>query len=160
MRTLKESVNALYRSAEVVPAADEGAGERRGRSEGTNDGKRFVINDKEKLKDNLSDTIPTVLEMAWAINYADISTTLYGACEKLFHDADVSSWEERLRRAEAVHILGSQFYLVGLEATGGNATMGGGDVDDIKARANMAFMESVKRGMQDDAKKGSAADEM
>ena len=121
--------------------------------------KKVIFNDKELLKDNLSNTIPMVLDMAWAINYVDISNILYGACNKLFHDADISSWEERLRRAEAVHILGSQFYLVGLEVTGGNTTLGGG-VDDIKARANAAFMESLKKGMENDMdKKRSMADE-
>jgi len=83
--------------------------------------------------------------MAWAINYVDISNTLYEACGKLFYDADVSSWEERLRRAEAVHILGSQFYSVGLEISGGNKTVMTMDVDDIKAQANAAFMESLKK---------------
>ena len=110
---------------------------------------RVVFNDKELLKDNLSNTIPTVLDLAWAINYVDISNTLYGACGKLFYDADVSSWEERLRRAEAVHILGSQFYLVGLEVTGGNTTSTG-NVDDIKAQANAAFMESLKNKGNDE----------
>mmetsp|Transcript_23468 Transcript_23468/g.49120 ORF Transcript_23468/g.49120 Transcript_23468/m.49120 type:complete len:686 (-) Transcript_23468:90-2147(-) len=172
LRTAKESLKALYQSAEIIPSNDdddEAARRRRrlnkndnkqGNSSKRKPGERLVFNDQQLLKDNLSNTIPTVLEMAWAINYVDISTTLYGACGKLFHDADVSSWEERLRRAEAVHILGSQFYLVGLEVTGGNATLGGGDVDDIKARANAAFMESLKKGMQDDMDKRSTGDEM
>jgi len=171
LRTAKESLKALYQSAEIIPSNDDDdeAARRRRRlnkndnKQGNNNkrkaGERLVFNDQQLLKDNLSNTIPTVLEMAWAINYVDISTTLYGACGKLFHDADVSSWQERLRRAEAVHILGSQFYLVGLEVTGGNATFGG-DVDDIKARANAAFMESLKKGMQDDMDKRSTGDEM
>ena len=86
--------------------------------------------------------------MAWAINFVDISNTLYGACYKLLHDADLSSWEERLRIAEAVHILGSQFYVVGLEVSGGNTTLTPGNVDDIKAQANAAFMESLKKGRE------------
>ena len=136
LRTVKESFKALYESAEVIPIDDETRRQRRleknkgGRER--REPKKVVFNDKELLKDNLSNTIPTVLDMAWAINYVDISNTLYGACNKLFHDADISSWEERLRRAEAVHILGSQFYLLGLEVTGGNTTLSG-DVDDIKA---------------------------
>eukprot|EP00956_Cyclotella_meneghiniana_P043065 scaffold251527_cov76-Cyclotella_meneghiniana.AAC.2 len=85
--------------------------------------------------------------MAWAINFVDISNTLAGACTKLFYDASVSSKSERLRRAEAVQILGSQFYLVAMEITGGNTTVTA-DVDDIKARATAAFTESVKKGME------------
>lgn len=162
LRTVRESVKALYHSAEVVPVAEEGETHRRrhAKEDDERDGgkrkpKRVVFEDRELLKDNLSNTIPTVLEMAWAINYVDISNTLYAACGKLFHDADVSSWEERLRRAEAVHILGSQFYLVGLEVAGGNKTTTTGDVDDIKARANEAFMESLKSGMEKNDRKES-----
>ncbi len=152
LRTVKESFMALYDSAEVVPKEEEVQHRRQRvdntrRDSGRKKPERVVFNDKELLKDNLFSTIPTILNMAWAINYVDISNTLYGACSKLFHDADVSSWEERLRRAEAVHILGSQFYLVGLEVTGGNTTLAG-DVDDIKAQANAAFMESLKRGRE------------
>lgn len=47
-------------------------------------------------------------------------------------------------RAEAIQILGSQFDLVAMEVTGGNATLAG-DIDDIKARANAAFTESLKK---------------
>jgi hypothetical protein len=91
----------------------------------------------------LSNTIPLILEMAWTINNVDITNTLSEACKKLFYDASVSSKEERLRRAHAVHILGTQFYLVGSKA--GNATVPS-SVDEIKDRANVAFAESVKRG--------------
>mmetsp|Transcript_11319 Transcript_11319/g.24886 ORF Transcript_11319/g.24886 Transcript_11319/m.24886 type:complete len:642 (-) Transcript_11319:64-1989(-) len=147
LRTASESLKALYYSAEVIPNDDEARRKQRIEKNNGKKSERVVFNDKELLKDNLSQTIPTILDMAWTINYVDISNTLYGACNKLFHDADVSSWEERLRRAEAVHILGSQFYLVGLEVTGGNTTLAG-DADDIKAQANAAFMESLKKGME------------
>lgn len=82
--------------------------------------------------------------MAWAINFVDISNTISGACTKLFYDASVTSKKERLRRAEAVQILGSQFYLVAMEVTGGNTTLAA-DIDDIKSRANAAFTESLKK---------------
>mgnify|MGYP006970062891 CR=1 FL=1 len=78
---------------------------------------------------------------------------LHGACSKLFSDADIPSWDARLRRDEAIHILGSQFYLVGMEATtafreknGNRTTLTSGNVDDIKARASAAFVESLKKG--------------
>jgi hypothetical protein len=47
-------------------------------------------------------------------------------------------------RAEAVQILGSQFYIVAMEITGGNTTLTA-DIDDIKARASTAFTESMKK---------------
>lgn len=91
----------------------------------------------------LANTVPLILEMAWTINNLDITSTLSGACKKLFYDDNVASKEERLRRAEAVHILGTQFYLVGLQK--GNATAPS-SIDEIKDRASAAFAESVKRG--------------
>jgi len=170
LRTISHSLRALYESAEFT-SNDGSRGsinhQRRSSSRhdrsrsGSDKNKRRSDNrvdiDQELLKDNLSNTIPTILDMAWAINYVDISNTLYGACGKLFYDADVSSWEERLRRAEAVHILGSQFYSVGLEVSGGNKTvMMTDNVDDIKAQANAAFMESLKKK----SREGSDNDEM
>jgi hypothetical protein len=151
MKTVREGMRALYNSAEVMPDDDE---RKEKPSSERQRHQQFVINDKELLRDNLSNTIPTVLSMAWAINYVDISNALHGACVKLFRDANIASWEERLRRAEAVHILGTQFYLVGMETTssfrdkdGNNSTTsGGGNVDDIKARASAAFVESLKKG--------------
>ena len=163
LRTVSHSLKALYESAEVTPNDITNTHQQRQRgsrqqrherntSDKNNNSKRRksdrVDFDKELLKDNLSNTIPTVLEMAWAINFVDISNTLYGACYKLFHDADISSWEERLRIAEAIHILGSQFYVVGLEVSGGNTTLTPGNVDDIKAQANAAFMESLRKGRE------------
>ena len=164
MRTASESLKAVYNSAQVVPDDEEARRRRRlekDRSSSRRRPERVVFKDTELLKDNLSSTIPTVLDMAWAINFVDISNTLYGACSKLFHDADVSSLEERLRRAEAVHILGSQFWIVALEVTGGNTTLAG-DVDDIKAQANAAFMESLKKGRENNDKdqRSSTSDEM
>jgi len=147
LRAVRESLKAIYESAEFVQDAtpDQITGRSRIKKP-----ERVVFSDKELLKDNLSNTIPTILNMAWSLNYIDITNTLSAACGKLFYDANVSSWEERLRRAEAVHILGTQFWLVGLEITGGNTTRAE-NVDDIKARANAAFMESLKKGMENDS---------
>lgn len=92
--------------------------------------------------DCLSNTIPLILEMAWTINYVDIATALSGACNKLFYDV-ASSKEERLLRAQAVHVLGSQFHLVGLQKAG-NLTAPH-TVDEIKDRASAAFAESIKK---------------
>lgn len=147
LHTIRESLTALYKSAEVIPSSnvdDSSSPWRMNDHKRKRTEQRVVFNDKELLKDNLSNTIPAILELAWAINYADITNTLHGACGKLFRDADLASWEERLRRAEAVNILGSQFVRVGLEATAG----WDGDAEDIKARANTAFMESLKKGRE------------
>ena len=122
LRTMLKSLKALYNSAEARPDT-------------TRD---------ERLKDEFSRTLPSMLRTAWAINRVDITHALRGACEKLFHDADVSSREERLRRVEAVRVLGSQFYSVGMEsaaAMGGTATsQGRGDVDEIKVLGRFGML--------------------
>lgn len=144
LRTAKDGLKAIYESAEFTPdtsSHDEPVKNDRSTKKKP---ERVSFSDKQLLQDNLSSTIPTILDMAWSLNYIDISNTLYEACSKLFYDADVSSWEERLRRAEAVQILGSQFWAVGIEVTGGNVTLAG-DVEDIKARATAAFTESLKK---------------
>lgn len=161
LRTLRESFSAVYNSAELIPTTDydssRGSSSRRKRLEH----QQVVFNDKDLLKDNLFNTIPTILEMAWRMNFVDISNTLHGACTKLFQDADVSSWESRLRRAEAIHILGHQFTIVGMEATGDKKDGNNGTTsDDIKARASAAFMESLNKDRKDRKEKNMFDDEM
>ena len=154
VRAAKAGASAVYRSGEFTTVYDHDRGQER----------RTFEPDADLLRDNLQDAIPTVLEMAWAMNYADISSALHGACDRLFHDAAVASWDERLRRAEAVSILGGQFYLVGIEAAGGSDAWPGaadGDVDDIKARASAAFQESVRSGGEGGkSRDGWSSDEM
>jgi len=87
----------------------------------------------------LEETLPALLELAWAINVRDISRTLKRACRKLFTDANVSL-EERSRRADAVRIVGYEFYTIG-RALGGQAA----NTSDIKARAEVAVMTTMAK---------------
>jgi len=90
----------------------------------------------------LEETLPALLELAWAINVRDISRTLKRACRKLFTDAAVSM-DERNRRAEAVRILGQEFYTIG-RALGGHAPEGSSS-SEIKARAEVAVMTTMAK---------------
>ena len=101
--------------------------------------------DEEKAKmaaQKLEETIPALLELAWAINNRDISRTLKGACKKLFSDAEVTI-ETRIRRAEAVYLLGSEFYTIGKECGGEKYDVK--DTKDIKARAEVAVMTTMAK---------------
>ena len=49
----------------------------------------------------IEDSLPTILDLAWAINNRDISRTLKRACKKVFSDAGVDM-EKRLERASAI----------------------------------------------------------
>ena len=101
--------------------------------------------DEEKAKvaaQKLEETIPALLELAWAINDRDISRTLKGACKKLFSDAEVPI-ETRIRRAEAVQLLGKEFYTIGKECGGEKYDVK--DTKDIKARAEVAVMTTMAK---------------
>lgn len=90
----------------------------------------------------LEETIPALLELAWAINIRDISRTLKSACKKLFSDAEVPL-EIRIRRAEAVRFLGKEFYTIGKECGGEKYDVK--DAKDIKARAEVAVMTTMAK---------------
>lgn len=90
----------------------------------------------------LEETIPAILELAWAVNIRDISRTLKNSCKKLFTDAEVPM-ATRIKRAEAIRIIGDEFYTIGKAR--------GGDEDsvtntaDIKARAEVAVMATMAK---------------
>jgi curved DNA-binding protein CbpA len=99
---------------------------------------------KETMK-QLEDTLPAILELAWAINVRDITKTLKAVCHKLFHDAGVSP-EVRQRRAEAVRILGREFYGMGkVSETVKDVGKTGEDAEDIKLRAEIAAMTTLAK---------------
>lgn len=91
----------------------------------------------------LEDSLPAILELAWAINVRDISRTLKKACLKLFTDAGVEM-EERHKRAQAVKVLGKIFYDLGQEHRGEDMESGN-DKESIKARAEIAVMTTMAK---------------
>jgi len=92
------------------------------------------------VQESIDDSLPAFLEFAWAINKRDIHSTLKGVCKKLFDDASVPK-ELRLRRAEAVRILGKEFRLVGTAAAKLNKSKM--SADDIKAQLSVAAMATM-----------------
>ena len=95
-----------------------------------------------KISDKMERSLPAILELAWAINVRDISSTLKQVCKKLFQDAAVPM-EIRKKRAEAIRILGREFYLVG--TTSGGADSMHMDTEDIKARVSVAAMTTMAK---------------
>mmetsp|Transcript_29414 Transcript_29414/g.41148 ORF Transcript_29414/g.41148 Transcript_29414/m.41148 type:complete len:722 (+) Transcript_29414:41-2206(+) len=90
----------------------------------------------------IEESLPAILELAWAINVRDISKTLKHVCGKLFSDAAVSL-EIRQKRAKAVRILGYEFYQVGKDA--GGHQFRHQDSSEIKARAEVAVMTTMAK---------------
>ena len=99
---------------------------------------------KETMK-QLEDTLPAILELAWAINVRDITKTLKQVCLKLFTDASVDK-ETRIRRAEAVRIMGREFYAMGkVSESVKDVGSTGEDAEDIKLRAEIAAMTTLAK---------------
>lgn len=102
-------------------------------------------NNAKETMEKLEDTLPAILELAWAFNVRDITRTLKKVCHKLFHDASVDR-EIRWKRAEAVRIFGREFYAIGKASeTTKNLNSNRGDKDEIKLRAEIAAMTTLAK---------------
>jgi len=90
-------------------------------------------------KANMQKLLPSILEMAWAFNEQDIAYTIHGACWRLFLDSSVSS-EERLRRAEAIQILGNEFARLSKSVANAKTCADTpAEANEIMARLQVAF---------------------
>eukprot|EP00592_Proboscia_alata_P014724 CAMPEP_0194394398 /NCGR_PEP_ID=MMETSP0174-20130528/123833_1 /TAXON_ID=216777 /ORGANISM="Proboscia alata, Strain PI-D3" /LENGTH=646 /DNA_ID=CAMNT_0039190193 /DNA_START=64 /DNA_END=2004 /DNA_ORIENTATION=- len=96
--------------------------------------------------EKLEESLPVIIELAWAINNRDISKTLKHTCNKLFTDANVEM-KVRYERAEAVRIIGKQFYEVGKDSESNTTTV---ETGDIKARAEVAVMRTMAKAQGQD----------
>lgn len=101
----------------------------------------------EQMMQNLDDKLPAFLNLAWAVNKRDISSTLKVTCQKLFDDASVPK-ELRLARARAVAVLGREFRAVAAahSVTASNHF----EASDIKARMAVATMTTMAKAQGQD----------
>ncbi|CAB9520117.1 protein DnaJ [Seminavis robusta] len=111
----------------------------------------------EKLSETVDATLPAILNFTWAINKRDIQQTLREACPKVFQDASPdanpnaaqSVKQTQLQRAQAMEVLGREFYTVGklAEQIAVKAGKEGGDfnAEDIKARVTVATMTTMAK---------------
>ena len=93
-------------------------------------------------QEKLEESLPAILDLAWAVNCRDISRTLKHVCKKLFNDAKLDI-EGRHKRAKAIKILGSVFYNVGQQHGGDSPNLE--DIDHMKARAEVAVMTTMAK---------------
>ena len=90
----------------------------------------------------LEEQLPTILELAWAINTRDIKNTLRSACKKLFADAN-ATMEQRFKRAQAIKILGKEFSAIGKLVGASKDEVS--NKESIKARAEVAVMTTMAK---------------
>jgi curved DNA-binding protein CbpA len=100
--------------------------------------------DAQQMVASIENSVPAFLEFAWAVNKRDIQSTLRNACNKLFDDASVPK-SDRLKRAEAVRILGKQFQNVGKHHRSKNSAKSEFNKDDALARVAVATMTTVAK---------------
>ena len=112
------------------------------------------VADEQKMPNmkDIEDSIPVFLELAWAINVKDISKTIKHACHKLFSDATVEI-TDRVKRAEAVHIIGEEFFNIGKSAIVKDT-----DFDEIKTRAEVAVMTTMAKAQGQEVHEDDAED--
>ena len=98
--------------------------------------------DQQRLRqatEKIEESLPAILELAWAINVQDITRTLRHVCRRLFHDqAESLSLEMRVQRAKGVKILGREFYQMGKVAK--STSVSEVDASTIRTRAEVAAM--------------------
>ncbi|GKY91439.1 hypothetical protein MPSEU_000116200 [Mayamaea pseudoterrestris] len=103
----------------------------------------------EKVTQQFEQSLPVFLELAWAINIQDITQTLNKVCFKLFRDhAETLDLESRIQRAEAVKVLGREFYAIG--AASKKTNFKNVSAQDLRARAEVAAMTTMAKAQGQD----------
>ena len=97
--------------------------------------------------EDFEDLLPLILELAWAYNAHDISSTLEDACHKLLNDSKASG-SMRKKRAKALKVLGKAFLDRASQGDGSNGDKVCADDDgpeklNINARLMVAFQTAV-----------------
>jgi len=169
-RAMKEAENLQNAAHKKEEEAAEGGADSAAKSaetkeegkggEGVNgEGEESIDADAEqKLSETFDASLPAFLNFTWAINKRDIQQTLQAACPKVFQDASVndnpncimSVRATQLQRAEAMEIIGREFFTIGKlheqEAQAGGKKDGGHfNAEDIKARVAVATMTTMAK---------------
>jgi curved DNA-binding protein CbpA len=159
-KAMQEAEN--LQKAAMEKSGEEGAEKKDGAGNGdaANDGEpKIDAAAAEKLSETFDASLPAILNFTWAINKRDIQQTLREACPKVFQDASTNDNPKasqsvkaaQLQRAEAMEILGREFYTVGKlfeqRAIKAGKGEGGGhfNAEDIKARVAVATMTTMAK---------------
>lgn len=139
-----------YREVEAATQHSKG-GEIDGKSETEKQAEQAMLAAKK-----FEESLPSILELAWGINTRDIRNTLNEACKKLFADAD-ASLEQRLMRAKAVKVIGTEFLTIGkmVGSTKGKEHM---DLETIKSRAEVAVMTTMAKAQGQEVNENDTED--
>lgn len=93
--------------------------------------------------EKLEDSLPVILDLAWAVNERDIGRTLKHASRRVFNDASVEL-DKRMKRAQALKILGHEFHDMG-KLVAETKPSSANTKESIKARAEVAVMTTMAK---------------
>lgn len=146
MRIVGAGINVARAGSQAYQEVDRLQKEAQHRSLSTEE-KQHI--DQETLKAataRIEESLPAVLELAWAINVQDITRTLREVCFKLFHDhADDLPLPVRIRRAQAILILGREFHSMGKVCEMTSGATAAVDSKTIRARAEVAVLTTLAK---------------
>mmetsp|Transcript_248 Transcript_248/g.341 ORF Transcript_248/g.341 Transcript_248/m.341 type:complete len:587 (+) Transcript_248:140-1900(+) len=140
-KTMNNNMQIVNAGVKAVSKGQKAMKEVESVQRGMQQGQELNAVQQAELTERMEESLPAILELAWAINVRDISKTLKEVCRKMFTDASVSI-EIRMKRAEGIQILGREFYSIG-KISGGSVK--GIDPEDIKARAAVAAMTTMAK---------------
>ena len=148
VKVLNAGISAVRAGTQAMKEVEKAQKQMEEVARNSSDGKPASPLDSTNAKETmekLEDTLPAILELAWAFNVRDINRTLKKVCHKLFYDASVDR-EVRWKRADAVRILGREFFAMGKASeTTKNMNASGEDKDEIKLRAEIAAMTTLAK---------------
>mmetsp|Transcript_16754 Transcript_16754/g.33343 ORF Transcript_16754/g.33343 Transcript_16754/m.33343 type:complete len:189 (+) Transcript_16754:1125-1691(+) len=139
----------LGKGLKAVSAGTRAMAEAENMKKGMGEGEELNETKVAEMTEHLDDSLPSFLELAWAINKKDIMSTIKVVCKKLFEDAGVPK-DLRLRRAEAIQIIGKEFQSVGKLMRKTNSAQNNFNAEEIKARVTVAARTTMAKAQGQD----------
>jgi len=148
-KTLVTNMAILGKGLKAVSAGTRAMAEAENMKKGMGEGEELNETKVAEMTEHLDDSLPSFLELAWAINKKDIMSTIKVVCKKLFEDAGVPK-DLRLRRAEAIQIIGKEFQSVGKLMRKTNSAQNNFNAEEIKARVTVAARTTMAKAQGQD----------
>lgn len=147
VKLLGAGINAARVGSKAMRDAEVHQKKSSSSSTGGEDSEEVSEEDAQQMAAVMENSLPAFLEFAWAVNKRDIQSTLRLVCKKLFDDASVPK-ADRLRRAEAVRILGHEFQTSGKEQRLSRSSQF--SADNAMARVAVATMTTMAKAQGQD----------
>jgi len=140
----KKAAGSLMRAKSVYKAASAVK-----KTSTEEEGEQLLDEDQaRKVEAAMDDALPTFLQTAMAYVVRDIDSTSKEVCRKLLQDKSVP-WQIRIRRAQALQILGLVFVEEGLRVADSNKASSGPVSEERKAEVKAVLQEALMGAMRE-----------